>query len=368
MNANISREESGLFAVINKLMLIIAFLVVGLAAIPVILFFSGRQSDKPQEAQNESVTSGSSFTKTKPVSEFWIAPDINSITDATLKSRVEYGRELIAHTAKYLGPKGSVKQISNGMNCQNCHLQAGTVVFGNNYGSVASMYPKFRARSGKQEDIYKRVNDCFERSLNGTALDTASKEMQAIKSYMVFLGSNVQKGEKAPGSGFKELAYLDRAADPAKGKMVYESKCKNCHQENGEGLLMGEEYSFPPLWGKNSYNDGAGLFRLSNFARYVKYNMPQGATHDNPQLSDEEAWDVAAFVNTMARPHKSTPKDWPDISKKPVDHPFGPYADQFTEQQHKYGPFKPIADEQKKREQSVKGKTSTLTSSKKPVA
>ena len=109
------------------------------------------------------------------------------------KEKVEYGRELIVHTAKYLGPNGSVMKISNGMNCQNCHLNAGTAVFGNNYGSVASLYPKFRARSGSIENIYKRINDCFERSLNGKALDTSNKEMQSIAAYISFIGSNVKK-------------------------------------------------------------------------------------------------------------------------------------------------------------------------------
>jgi thiosulfate dehydrogenase len=28
--------------------------------------------------------------------------------------------------------------------------------------------------------------------------------------------------------------------------------------------------------------------------------------------------------------------------EKPVDAPYGPYADGFSEQQHKYGPFAPI--------------------------
>ncbi len=107
------------------------------------------------------------------------------------------------------------------------------------------------------------------------------------------------------------------------------------------------EYTYPALWGKNSYNDGAGLYRLSNLAKYVKYNMPQGATFENPQLTDEEAWDVAAFINSQKRPHINVPKDWPDKAKKPVDHPFGPYADAFSEQQHKYGPFQPIVDAQK---------------------
>lgn len=279
-------------------------------------------------------------------SRFWKAPDINTITDAGLKKQVEYGKELIAHTSKYLGPNGSVAKISNGLNCQNCHLDAGTRIFGNNYGSVASTYPKFRARSGQEEDIYKRVNDCFERSLNGKPLKVKSEEMQAIKAYIEFLGTNVKKGEKAEGSGLKELAFLDRAADPVKGKSVYEAKCQSCHQADGQGQLLpdGSEYSFPPLWGKHSYNDAAGLYRMSNFAKYVKYNMPLGATHNSPQLTDEEAWDVAAYVNSQERPHKNVPKDWPDIAKKPIDHPFGPYADSFSEEQHKYGPFNPIKE------------------------
>jgi thiosulfate dehydrogenase len=263
----------------------------------------------------------------------WHPLDIATLSNDSASSLIRYGRDLIAGTSKFLGPNGSVAQSTNGLNCQNCHLDAGTRPWGNNYGSVASLYPKFRARSGAVEDIYKRVNDCFERSLNGKALDTLSKEMQAIKSYMEFLG-------------FKELAFLDRAADPVNGKNVYELKCQSCHQQDGAGMLMadGSAYTYPPLWGDHSYNDGAGLYRVTNFARYVKYNMPLGATHDAPLLSDEEAWDVAAFVNVQKRPHIDVKSDWPDISKKPIDHPFGPYHDSFSEQQHKLGPWKPIEE------------------------
>lgn len=283
--------------------------------------------------------------KPKVKEDFWIAPDAGQLPDGEEKNLILYGKDLIVHTAKYLGPQGSVAKITNGMNCQNCHLDAGTKVFGNNYGSVASTYPKFRARSGSIEDIYKRVNDCVERSLNGSkSLDTLSREMQAIKAYIEFLGKDLQKDEKAKGSGLKDIAYLDRPADPAKGENIYLEKCQVCHQKNGEGLKAadGIEYTYPPLWGKHAYNDAAGLYRISNFAKYVKYNMPLGASHSNPQLTDEEAWDVAAFVNSQPRPHKNVPKDWPDISKKPIDHPFGPFADGFDEKQHKYGPYKPI--------------------------
>jgi thiosulfate dehydrogenase len=111
----------------------------------------------------------------------------------------------------------------------------------------------------------------------------------------------------------------------------------------------GLAYTYPPLWGANSYNSGAGLFRLSRFAGYVRDNMPLNqATHSTPSLSDAEAWDVAAFVNSRPRPSKDLSGDWPNIAKKPVDHPFGPYADGFSEEQHKFGPFQPIIDARKK--------------------
>lgn len=343
----------GLLAVINKLILVIVVLVAAVIAMPFILNYQ----EQNRKAGSKTITVDITDTV-----KYWIAPGINSITDSNLKKQVQYGRDLIAHTSKYLGPNGSVLKMSNGMNCQNCHLQAGTAVWGNNYGSVASLYPKFRARSGGIENIYKRVNDCFERSLNGKALDTAGVEMQAIVSYINFLGSNVTKGEKAAGSGFKDMAYLDRAADPVKGIEVYKAKCQSCHQENGEGLLNADktEYTYSALWGQNSFNDGAGLYRLSSFAKYVKYNMPLGTTYKEPLLTDQEAWDVAAYVVSQKRPHISVPNDWPDISRKPVDHPFGPYVDKFPEIQHKYGPFKPIVEEQKKREEAAKQKTSIV--------
>jgi thiosulfate dehydrogenase len=196
------------------------------------------------------------------------------------------------------------------------------------------------------ESIYKRVNDCIQRSLNGKALDTLSAEMQAIQAYIIWVGQDVAKKSNPNGAGLTELAFLDQAADPVKGKIVYTEKCKVCHGDNGEGKLNPDNitYQYPPLWNNHSYNIGAGLFRLSRIAGYVKSNMPFGASYEYPTLSDEEAWNVAAYVNSQPRPGFDLHKDWPDISKKPVDHPFGPYADTFGVPQHKYGPFLPIAE------------------------
>lgn len=339
--ANNESPNADLLRIIHKLSILVLVLILAIAFLPILIWKGDALVDfftpKMKEAETVSTTQ-------EAVDTMWHPREIMAVDDTASRSQLVYGRNLIAHTAVYLGPQGSVQTISNGMNCQNCHLDAGTRPYGNNYGAVFSQYPKFRARSGTEETIYKRINDCIERSLNGRSLDSNGRELQAMKAYIAFIGSNVPKGKKGAGSGLKELEYLNRAANPDLGKVVYATKCASCHGAQGEGLLApgGKEYSYPPMWGQNSYNDAAGLFRLSNFARYVKYNMPWGVLHDAPQLSDEEAWDVAAFVNSQARPHKVFSSDWPNRSKKPIDHPFGPYIDSFTEKQHKYGPFKPI--------------------------
>lgn len=284
---------------------------------------------------------GSIIHKTDPA-DCWTGPGANQIPINEKGQQIRYGRNLIANTAYYLGPKGTVSKITNGMNCQNCHLNAGTKPWGNNYGGVATTYPKFRDRSGTIESIEKRVNDCIERSLNGRAIDTNSKEMQAIVAYIQWLSSDIPKGTRPKGSGIMELPYLTRAADPVQGQKKYATTCEKCHGKNGGGQFNPGNitYLYPPLWGENSYNTGAGLFRLSRFAGYVKNNMPDPVTYHTPQLTDEEAWDIAAYVNSQPRPTKDLSKDWPDIKKKPKDHPFGPYTDSLTEVQHKFGPWK----------------------------
>ena len=277
-------------------------------------------------------------------SEVWQAPDSTLILSAPDGALISYGRELIAHTALYLGPNGKVKAISNGMNCQNCHLKAGTKPFGNNYGGVASTYPKFRARSGAIETVEKRINDCLERSLNGQKLDENSREMRAIIAYFQWVGQNVEKGVVPKGAGIPELPFMERAADPAKGKLVFDQHCAICHGKDARGVRDpgNLEWRYPPLAGPDSYGVAAGLYRLSRFAGYVKLNMPHGTYYEQPVLTDEQAWDVAAFINSLPRPERKFAGDWPDISSKPYDHPFGPYADNFQESQHKYGPFAAI--------------------------
>ncbi len=288
-----------------------------------------------------SSTSESIPTMPKHDSALWQVPDTATLGHSPADEQIRYGRALIVNTAYYLGPQGTIAHISNGMNCQNCHLDAGTKAYGNNYCMVASTYPKYRERSGSVESIYKRINDCMQRSLNGKALDTTQAEIRAMRAYISWLGKDVIKEHKPKGTGITELTYMDRAADPLRGRTIYEKQCQSCHQTNGSGIKTKDSvsYQYPPLWGEHSYNVGAGLYRLSRLAGYVRSNMPLGTSYDQPALTEEEAWDVAAYINSQPRPGYDLSHDWPRIAAKPVDHPFGPYADTFSTQRHKYGPY-----------------------------
>lgn len=338
-NKTTEKEIKNVFIVLRVSMVLV---LVAIGALVFLMYFPKQQPTNVGSTKKKAVKVDTSLMN------LWTAPSDWRLKRLNTEEQelINYGRELITHTSDYLGPKGSVASMSNGMNCQNCHLNAGAKPWGNNYFGVQANYPKFRERSGSVENQVKRVNDCFERSLNGKALDSSSKEMRAILAYIKWIGSDVPANTTPKGTGIFKLKALNRPADPSKGQAVYEQKCSSCHQKDGSGVLAenGKSYSFPPLWGPHSYNVGAGLYRISNFAGYVKMNMPLGVSITSPQLTDEQAWDLAAYVNSMPRPAKDLTHDWPNIAAKPFDHPFGPFTDPFSDTQHKYGPFKPIKD------------------------
>jgi thiosulfate dehydrogenase len=264
---------------------------------------------------------------------------------------VREGRDLITATYAYIGPNvadPAKRYAGNNLACTNCHLHAGTKKFGIPLFGLYGDFPQYSARSGTEISMEDRINSCMTRSLNGRALPADGPEMRAIVAYIDFLSTGVSPGERLPGLGVGKMPELLRAADPQRGKPVYASKCVTCHNTDGSGIARSRGapqlgYMVPPIWGAGSYNDGAGMARLTNFANFVHFNMPHGADYLDPQLSDEEAWDVAAYVLSQPRPqHPGLSRDFPDLLLKPVDAPYGPYAAGFSEQQHKYGPFGPI--------------------------
>lgn len=282
------------------------------------------------------------------------ARDTSEIPNDAFGKQVRYGRELILHTALYLGPDGKVgKYLGNKMNCTNCHLDAGTRPFGLNFLSTHGRYPQFRPRENRILSLAERVNNCIERPHNGRPLPLDSPEMLAIISYMKWLGEGIPVNAHVDGDKSIAIRLPDSPLDLKHGKQVYQLECARCHGENGEGKWNedGSTYEYPPVWGMQSYQPGSSLFRIIKAAQFIKANMPHDqVTWRNIKLTDKEALDVAAYIN--AEEHQRPPKkgtDYPDVGKKPIDYPFGPYNDTFSERQHKYGPYKPIMEYRKKK-------------------
>ena len=279
----------------------------------------------------------------------WFAPDTNDIPDDEFGNMVRYGRDLVMNTAYYIGPEGKMGHyLGNKMNCTNCHLDAGTRPYGLNYLSTHGRYPQYRARENKILTCADRINNCVERPHNGTPLPLDSKELNAIQCYIKWLGTKVPVETRVEGDNGLKLKLPEYALSPKKGKVIYQSACARCHGENGEGKLLPSKvtYEYPPLWGKDSYQPGSSMYRIIKAAQFIKANMPNDkSTYEHPVMSDIDALQVAAYVNSEEheRP-KKTGLDYPDVKKKAVDYPFGPYDDPFTEKQHKYGPYQPIID------------------------
>ena len=278
----------------------------------------------------------------------WAAPDTTSVGDDPFGELVKYGYALLTDTANEIGPTvpDSARRFSgNKLTCQNCHLEAGAQPYAMPLIGIWGQFPQYRGREGAVDTLEDRINGCMERSMNGRALPLASSEMRALSAYMRWLSAGIPVGAILIGAGTLRIKDPERAADPGRGAQVYAQACSSCHGPDGLGqrASTGAGYQFPPLWGRDSFNNGAGMGRLLTAAAYAMHNMPFGTTFSAPVLTDEDAYDVAGYIVSQDRPEKhELENDFPIRLEKPVDTPYGPYADSFSTTQHKLGPFGPI--------------------------
>lgn len=305
----------------------------------------------------ENPTQNTTVSTEEKTLSVYHAPDTNSLGDDAFGNMVRYGSRLVWHTAYFIGPEGTVsKNLGNKMNCTNCHLEAGTKPFGLNFFDSHRTYPQYRARENAILTMSDRVNNCITRPHNGKALPLDSKEMVAIVSYIKWIGEGYDP-EKHEGYGLKKIKYDSLQADPKRGEAIYMQHCKTCHQADGQGVMLGDNttYQYPPLWGMKSYQEGSSMHRVLKAARFIKYNMPNLTTnYDKPTLTDQEALDVAAFVNDgRIHPRPKSPyKAYENLNTKPIDYFKGPYVDGFSEELHTFGPW--LAIEQYYKEKGLK--------------
>ena len=173
---------------------------------------------------------------------------------------------------------------------------------------VYARFPQYRPRSATVEIIEDRINDCFERSMNGTALPRDSRAMRDIVAYLAFLSYGVPVGSLVEGQGLAKIEPL--LGDTLRGRDVFASNCTLCHGADGQGTPTA-----PPLWGPHSYNIGAGMARVRTAAAFIKVAMP----FDKPgSLTPQQAFDVAAYINSRSRPDFARKaEDWPNGDPPP---------------------------------------------------
>ncbi len=211
-----------------------------------------------------------------------------------LHEQVTLGYQLMLHTPQY-----AEAYVGDQLSCTHCHFAGGNTSGGTNNGfalaGVSATYPKYEPRLKEMIDLPKRINLCFERSMNGKALPLDSKEMLALVTYLQWISKGVPTYTDVPWLGIPPLVSTHKA-DSQNGKQVYVKSCALCHGVNGEGEF---ENDIPPLWGDKSFNDAAGMNKLETLAAFIYWNMP----YDDIGLTVEDSIDVAQYIIEQTRPH-----------------------------------------------------------------
>ncbi|MEO6306359.1 MAG: c-type cytochrome [Nitrospiraceae bacterium] len=249
---------------------------------------------------------GSQQTGSAPI-EF-APPSPETIPGSQLGEQIRLGYEIVVNTQDYAGP-----YVGNRLNCTNCHLDGGLNPNAASFVGLTAIYPEYRARNAKVNTLADRVNECFERSLNGRALPPDSSKLQAVVAYITWLSRGVPSGATITWRGLQRIQSR-RPIDPGNGGKVFTSKCVFCHGSDGLGTMAA-----PPVWGPQSYTIGSGMARVSVAAAFIKSNMPRSWGWS---LSDEDAYDVASYINAQPRPDfPGKANDWPK-GGKPADSPY----------------------------------------------
>lgn len=263
---------------------------------------AGMEGAKGTELTAGSTANADGVAGPKPAIEM---PDESTIPDDEYGAAVRRGLLIVNNTYKEMP-----NNVGNQLNCTSCHLANGSEAFAAPWQNMPSIYPIYRSRSGRINTIQERINGCFERSMNGTALDLGSDDMNAIVSYMSWLSKDMPFGVSPEGRGFVKV---DKSLEPNPdtGKKLFAEKCSVCHGENGEGQYNDDgSYIYPAVAGDKSYNDGAGMARTYTAAAFIKGKMPFGQGNT---LTDQEAVDIASYFTHLPRPVKANKdKDWPN--------------------------------------------------------
>lgn len=243
----------------------------------------------------------------------------SSLNDSPAAEQIRYGFRIFTNTQEE-APRFS----RNKLKCNNCHLNAGQKEKAMPLVGVAAVYPEYNKREGRVFTLEDRIIGCFRRSQNATGDSTdaafptrGSREVEALARYIQWISEGL--GKNLPWRGHnviaKEMLIPVERLDIRRGETLFNEKCSNCHGENGQGVEIGDKKA-GPLWGPDSWNDGAGAARIYTLAGMIRYAMP----YLNPgSLTDEEAQLIAAYINSKDRPVYAAKHEDYRTEKLPAD-------------------------------------------------
>lgn len=227
--------------------------------------------------------------------EYFVPPKIEDLTESKYADEVRLGRNIFIKTQEY-----AKRYVGNSLNCASCHMQEGRKPYAAPLWGAYPMYPMYRDKSRQVVTFQERIQDCFRFSMNGMAPTLDSREIEALTVYAQWLSTGIPMGTIMPGRGF---ARIDKTEDPSpfNGVILYKNYCASCHGDDLQGKKFTNRagYMFPPLAGPDSYNKGAGMYKVKTCASFVKANMPLGKPFT---LSDDEALEVCVHMFIQDRP------------------------------------------------------------------
>lgn len=224
----------------------------------------------------------------------FVPPSEADIPDNQFGEAVRYGKSLFMNTQQLRG-----KYVGNDLNCVNCHVNKGRQANSAPLWAAYPLYPAYRKKNDHVNTYEERIQGCFTYSMNGTPPPSGGKELTALVTYSYWLATGAPTGKSLPGRGYPKLDKPAEEPSTSRGKQVFADNCAICHGSDGQGQKVADKQVFPPLWGPNSFNWGAGMHRINTAAGFIKANMPLGKPNS---LTDQQAWDVAAYMNSHERP------------------------------------------------------------------
>ncbi len=286
-----------------------AVLLSVVAVVGVIVIFILANELKESKVKQQKIAEGNIGSVLEDIDIAYNPPSMDDVPDGPEGDAIKRGYVLMMDTSNELRKKAGTHdgdEVMSQLACTSCHAGAGLDKNVSSLVGVTTKYPAYRPRNNKIATIEDRINGCMVRSMNYVEFEKDDADLSAMVAYLSYISEGIPQGAELPWLGKNEV---DEVPTPNvdKGNSIFQQSCIACHATDGAGT---GPTTGPALWGEGSFNDGAGMGRMSKMTGFVQKNMP---LTDPGSLTLQEAADVSAFILSQERPEfENSDEDWPN--------------------------------------------------------